>query len=34
MSDKKVDRGLLRLSIGLEDLQDLKDDLLQALARL
>jgi cystathionine beta-lyase len=34
MSDKKVDRGLLRLSIGLEDLQDLKDDLLQALAKL
>ena len=30
LSDSRVDRGLLRISVGLEDWQDLKGDLLQA----
>jgi cystathionine beta-lyase/cystathionine gamma-synthase len=34
MTDKTVDRRLLRLSIGLEDVDDLKADLLQAFAKL
>jgi len=34
MTDKTVDRRLLRLSIGLEDVEDLKADLLQAFAKL
>jgi cystathionine gamma-synthase len=29
MSDPKIDTGLLRISIGLEGWQDLRDDLMQ-----
>lgn len=34
MSDPSIDRGLLRVSVGIENWEDLRDDLLQAFTKL